>query len=40
MNYKKVFIGLHNVFVGFHINVKLHHFALTQVKMNMLLDIA
>ena len=36
INYEKV----NNVFVGFYINVKLHHFALTQVKMNMLLDTA
>ncbi|MEC8943044.1 MAG: hypothetical protein VYC95_09940, partial [Verrucomicrobiota bacterium] len=40
INYKKVHIGLHNVFVGFHIDARLHHYALTQVKMAMLLDIS
>ena len=40
VNYKKVHIGLFNVFVGFHIDCKLHHYALTQVKMDMLLDIS
>ena len=27
INYKKVFIGLHNVLVGFYIDTKLHHYA-------------
>ena len=40
INYKKVFLGLYNIFVGFYINTKLHHYALTQVKMVMLLDIS
>ena len=40
INYKKVHVGLRNVFVGFHIDCHLHHYALTQVKLDMLLDIS
>ena len=40
VNYKKVFIWLNNIFVGFYIDAKLHHYALTQVKLKMLLDIS